>query len=144
MTKKLYRITNDYQPGIGLMDLEELTWENMPIHRHKSKVQRRVGDTRIGFKYSKYPQEARDDEQRLITHTDAETTNITCQVQPKHSKEELPERIEHFNKEIPPEPHIRRQIGQEKMNAVGRQKKLPGSAREEIGNVQEPCYACRE
>jgi hypothetical protein len=46
-------------------------------------------------------------------------------VKPEHAQKELPEGVEHLDEEIPPQTHIRSQIGDQQMEAISGGHEFP-------------------
>ena len=82
----------------------------MGIHWKKPKIQRDISDARIWLEDGHQSQQACDNEERLILKSKRHHSNITDKMQPEYSNEEVPERVEDFDKEVPPQPDVWRQI----------------------------------
>jgi hypothetical protein len=46
-------------------------------------------------------------------------------VKPEHSEEELPERVEHLDKKVPPQAHVRGQVRDQQVEAIGSCHEFP-------------------
>lgn len=52
-------------------------------------------------------------------------------MEPEDAKEEISERIKHFNKEVPPQTNVGCEVGEQELDAIRRRQKFPRSSYQE-------------
>ena len=90
----------------------------MPVHREHCDVQRGIGNARVWFEDGEYSQQSRQNEKGLLSEAKAEASDVAADMQPEDTQEESSEGVEHFDEEIPPQSHIRCEIGQQELDAI--------------------------
>ena len=82
----------------------------MPEQRHERQVESCVGDAWIRRKGREYADHRYCGEQGLLVEAYSKARHICNHMEPEDAQEEVAERVEHLNEEVPPQSNIGSQI----------------------------------
>lgn len=115
----------------------------MDVEREQTQKQSGFRNAGVGHEDGENTEQRNHDKQRLAADAEAQPTNVGGHVEPEDAQEELSERVEHFDEEVPPQPHVWRQVRQQKMRAVGRWDKFPAAHEQTRQDQQRPDCKCQ-
>lgn len=105
--------------------------EQVAEQRQHAQEQARVRDGRIWLEDGEDAQQHAQRREGLRAHADRQPADVRGEMQPKDAEEELAERVKDFNEEVPPQPHVGRQVRQRELDAVRAGQELPRVVRDE-------------
>lgn len=73
----------------------------------------------------------------MLPKTEGKPGDVDQQVELEDAEEKLPERVKHLDEKVPPETDVGGQVGEEKVDAVGRGEEGPGGGSDEVGECEE-------